>query len=306
MLSYTRSSYSIPLIAFIFALLLNLALLLYFLCTHLDMQYTQTVLETSTPEASVIMLPEEEKEEWAATYAQQSTFGLPQEIEIPESEELKELESQETDQEKKEVHPEEKIIETPASEQEQSLITELSRLEGAPIPVHKPTPAPKKVTQPLNKKKQVAQKKPEKVTLAQLTNGFLESMKYNGSSRITMLGKEGALPSDKQLQHERYLEKIQWCLNNSFEIHRSKLPGMIQNNVSLELFMALNADGSMRTLTLRKSCGNQSVDQFVLFIFNDASSSFPPVPSYLPHNPYSISYRVEIGSWVNSPVRIFR
>jgi hypothetical protein len=127
------------------------------------------------------------------------------------------------------------------------------------------------------------------ITLAQLTQGFLHHRKeQSGSYGISMLGMKRGIPSEEQMRYERYLQKLVWCLQNSFNINRYKQPA-ISSDVPVHVFFSLDRDGILQHLSIKKSSGNMYIDQFVLFIFQDASSSFPPVPSYLTDNPFSMT-----------------
>lgn len=127
------------------------------------------------------------------------------------------------------------------------------------------------------------------ITLAQLTQGFLHHRKeQSGSYGISMLGIKRGIPSEEQMRYERYLQKLVWCLQNSFNINRYKQPA-ISSDAPVHVFFSLNRDGILQHLSIKKSSGNMYIDQFVLFIFQDASSSFPPVPSYLTDNPFSMT-----------------
>jgi len=139
-----------------------------------------------------------------------------------------------------------------------------------------------------------------KPTLAQLTNGFLHATRTNGSHGVTMLGKKNATPTDEQLKYERYLERLKNCLHSTLAIHREKFPPNTGNDLTTHILLALNKDGSIKALTVEQSSGDLRLDAFLLFIFRDASSSFPPVPSYLPHDPFTMGYIVQTNASYNN------
>jgi len=144
------------------------------------------------------------------------------------------------------------------------------------------------------------QQKP--LTLAQLTRGFLEHIKDEGKHRITTLGKEGQTPTAEQLKHERYIEKLSWCLQNSFKINNDKFPTTEPDKTIVKVYLELNKNGTVKELKIVESSGDRLLDQFVHYIFRDASSSFPPVPHYFPHNPYTITYIIEINPIRNTRI----
>ncbi len=132
----------------------------------------------------------------------------------------------------------------------------------------------------------------KKITLSQLANGFLDHVKAKGNDRITTKGNIDGLPTDEQLKHQRYIEKIAWCWQNSFKIHMDKLPN--QNKHKLKVFLALNKNGTINQLSIMSSSGDLRIDRFVLFLFQDAQSSFPPVPKYFDQDPYVIPCLVSL------------
>jgi len=167
--------------------------------------------------------------------------------------------------------------------------------------VKKLSPNHPKISRPVQQSRPVSlQQKP--LTLAQLTKGFLEHMKDKGNHRITTIGQEGRTTTAEQLKHERYVEKVSWCLQNSFKINSNKFPTTESVKAIVKVYLALNQNGTVKELKIIKSSGDRLLDQFVHYIFRDASSSFPPVPHYFSHNPYAITYIIEIHPAHNTRV----
>lgn len=132
-------------------------------------------------------------------------------------------------------------------------------------------------------------------SLAQLTQGVLNYVKDEGQYAVSMIGKKGGVPSDEQMKYERFLQKLGHCLQTAFSINNDKFPQCDPSISSIEIFLALNKDGTLHNLRLVKTSGDPRVDAFMMFAFRDASSSFPTVPHYLPHNPFSITYVIDIS-----------
>jgi TonB family protein len=164
--------------------------------------------------------------------------------------------------------------------------------------VPKPKAPPKKIAAPqknpfTNYPTPQTHPKPP-LTLAQLTQGFLNQRKEDsGSYGISMLGRKSGIPSDEQMKYERYLQKLSYCLDNSFNIHKYNQP-QLSDDTEIYLFFQLNRDGILEQLSVRKSSGSAILDNFVVFVFRQASQSFPPVPSYLPDNPFRMNYVISI------------
>jgi hypothetical protein len=108
-----------------------------------------------------------------------------------------------------------------------------------------------------------------------------------------MLGMKRGIPSDEQMKYERYLQKLSWCLQNSFNIHKHQTPCK-SADTEIHLFFSLNRDGILQQLHIKKSSRNKLLDDFVVFVFREASVSFPPVPGYLPDDPFQLTCIIPI------------
>ena len=283
-----------------------------------------------------------QQEEWVETKAHAGNFGTPvmfvddfdiplqteeqkedtlKPIEVTEEKEEEEKEKEEPVTEKSEL-PQEKIIE----QDNITLQTLQAMAQPSPKPEKKPvirkSPPAKKPSQPrksttarpsfdklptspkLRSTSRTNEKPP--LTLAQLTQGFLDHLKNEGSHAIHMLGKKSGKPSDEQIKYERYLEKLGWCLQNSYHINQHHFPPSAHLDDKVHVLLSLNKDGSLKHCQIAKTYGNRELDNFTLFIFNDASSSFPPVPQYLPHDPFTITYIIMVAATQENRFQMYR
>lgn len=131
-------------------------------------------------------------------------------------------------------------------------------------------------------------------TLAQLTQGFLESKDEGGRCSVKMIGNRKGMPTSEQMKYEMYLQKLGVCCQNSFAINQKRLPSYDSSIATVGIYLAINRDGTIKQLHVLKSSGDIHIDHFVLFVIRDASSSFPPVPRYLPDDPFAITYGITI------------
>ena len=257
---------------------------------------------------------EQKKEDalkWAARKARANQFGAPV-IFKDEPEETIQEQINQTDPTDQDVPETEQLIqatkqeesnqsqESPLPEKQEKLQkTAVQRIKNIANKLTTDITPPKQLKQqPAQPTKQPRPPSPQQkpLTLAQLTKGFLEHIKDEGKDRITTIGQEGGTPTAEQLKHERYIEKLSWCLQNSFKINRDKFPVTEPVKTAVKVYLALNQNGTVKELGIVESSGNRLLDQFTQYIFRDASSSFPPVPQYLPHNPYKIIYIIEINT----------
>lgn len=147
-----------------------------------------------------------------------------------------------------------------------------------------------------NAKKIAAQK-----TIAGITRGYLENLKNEGDNLIKTLGGDpNKKPTAEQLKYERYLAKIQWCLQNAHSINMEKCQSQQPVEATMKLYFTLNRMGKMNDFRIIQSSGNAFADQYITSLFEFASSSFPPLPDYIKENPYPLFYTVMVN-WNATP-----
>jgi outer membrane biosynthesis protein TonB len=267
-----------------------------------------------------------QKEEWAETKARAGNFGgapvmfvddpdeqtepsiAPEKIK-DEVEHLQENKPEKSIEENKEIIEEhDEISFLPQSYLDEATKDRQTSLSTMPPQDKKiiPKKAPQKKTSTISQIKQATSKPKPPLTLAQLTQGFLDHMKNEGSHAIHMLGKKSGRPSDEQIKYERYLQKLSWCLQNSYHIHQHRFPPSANLDDKVHVLLSLNKDGSLKHCQIAKTSGNRDLDNFTLFIFNDASSSFPPVPHYLPHDPFTMTYIIMVAATQENRFQMYR
>jgi len=337
-----RISRNVTLIAFLLSLLFHGSTIVYiFMQKTNNLPRTHTEEQLDQKEESPLIDP---RNPWVATKARAGNFGAPvffqDEPEQQEAPSQQHHQQQEQEQPHSEQTPaqnsfvvEEDFSDTQTiTEQEESqqeldpnfvnTPLETSRFEAKTetvlqeqtqpqtIPGIKKTTAGKKTTRSKKRSRQNNQTsthmtgpKPP-LTLAQLAQGFLHHAHEGGNYGVSILSDRSGLPSEQQLKYERYLQKLGWCLQNSYNINSNRCPA-ISHDMVTHVFLALNRDGIIQNLNLVKSSGNIHVDQFILMVFREASGAFPPVPNYLPDNPFALTYVISIGADIH-PTGFYR
>jgi len=290
-------------IAFILSLLFHASFILYFLLLKTN---NSTSIPTQQAEEE-LKRTVQTNEPWAETKAQAGNFGAPVFFKDKPTEPTTETTSQ----------PETPTIDTSSIENHIDIPEPEDIIDQAAPHQEKTTiQRSKRIRQPRQKREPLQQQQQQKTisqpshpkqipTLAQLTQGFLYQANNEGSHAIHMLGKKNSIPTDEQIKYERYLQKLNWCLQNSFNIHNDRYPSSHSSETTAQIYLALDKNGTIKHLNLVKSSGSRALDQFVLFIFRDTSSSFPPVPDYLPHDPFAITYTIMLNSCDNN-IKIYR
>ncbi len=153
------------------------------------------------------------------------------------------------------------------------------------------------------RKKAAAKKRQAQQALAGITKGYLEQLKHEGENLIKTIGGDPTkMPSAEQLKYERYLAKIQWCLQNTHNINRDKCESHGPLEANMRVYFTLSRAGKMADFKIIQSSGNAFADRYIRLLFEQASLSFPPVPAYIKEDPYQLLYSVLICWNVASPL----
>ena len=129
----------------------------------------------------------------------------------------------------------------------------------------------------------------QKMSLAQIAQNFSHYAQNENRRTATAISNIKGLPTDEQLAHENYMNKIAHQFIESSKRYREKAPRITGNLSRIIVGISLNRDGTIHDLILIESSGSPALDQFVFFLFRDASSSYPPVPKSFPQDPYTFS-----------------
>ena len=312
-----RATYIIVIIA----LLLHLGIII-FIGTRLfeERSLSQLSFDRHHP-----LTPQEEQEmitpdnpEWAELKARQSMRNIPiiiyQEPAAPTPEvqepPQQEQPDQQSEQETEKIEEPEKIEQNdkptpedlPAGEQiieHPAPTQETMQQENA---THAATPAPKKVKR--KKKKRPSQKKTTAdnlALLAQMTQGLIDQFTNEGQNTINMAGAKNGIPTDEQLKYERYVARLIGCIQNAFYIQWNNFINKRTVFTYCSTHIAVSRDGKIQDVQIIQSSGFKDIDQLMINVIKYASSSFPPVPSYIKGDPFAKNYRWKIELFEGQP-----
>jgi hypothetical protein len=150
------------------------------------------------------------------------------------------------------------------------------------------------------KKATATKKKEAQKILASMANNYLEQLCNEGNNLIkTIGGNPDALPTKDQLLYERYLAKLHWCLNNAQAILQDPSAFKEAIHATMKIQFLLDREGKMSAFTIHQSSGSVIADAYIKELFTYASSSFPPLPSFIKQNPLPLFYTVLIN-WEQS------
>jgi len=127
---------------------------------------------------------------------------------------------------------------------------------------------------------QTSQPAQKKLSLAQLAQGFAQHLANEGNDDFSSAGKATGKVTAEQIMFAHYNDKISECLTNSLHIHKDKFYLTQNNQTKMALLLEIARDGSIKNLEIVSGSGIPYVDKFMLFVFRDAASSFPPLPTH--------------------------
>ncbi len=150
-------------------------------------------------------------------------------------------------------------------------------------------------------------KKQARKALAGITRGYLQQLHDEGENLIkTLGGNPNKKPTAEQLKYERYLAKIQWCLQNAHSINQHKCMSQEPIEAAMRVFFVLDREGKMNNFKIVQSSGNAYVDQYMSALFASASNSFPPLPAYIKEDHFPLTYTILVNWNTTSPVGFSR
>ncbi len=229
-------------------------------------------MNNSLPNTQYVAQDAPEQEQPQDPQEQQKVFEDPEPIELVEQQKAEQV------QEKSEIVAQERDIDDAIAVASQLLDPQEAQ-EDEPEPQEI-----KEATKPFTQLANTATPMKATPTLAQLTQGFVEHLQQ---ADMAVHSDRGGIASIDQIKHLNYCQKIIGCVVNSYKINNHTISQKVLAKRA-RIQLALNRNGSIARLSLQESSGDLSVDQFLIDMFRDASSSFPPVPAALQDEPYTL------------------
>lgn len=260
---------------------------------------TDSHIAEQTPDDTLQNKPEPATQEWAAIKARASQFGAP--VEFIDYEDIADP-NQQSSSDSQEAETAEHQENNELSEPEHESESEPNNAEAMPLPDtpfdsnlskksvflqqelqenNHPTP----IT-PIKKKS----KKIKGLGLKDITQCYLQNEKNEGAYGIEMMGDPNKRPTQEQLKYEQFFSKLAWHFQNAQRIRplKAALPARPMTVV----YFTLNKKGIMSNLQILESCGSKEVDAYIISIFEYASLSFPPLPSFIKDDPLPIRFGI--------------
>jgi outer membrane biosynthesis protein TonB len=305
------------LIVLLLALLIHLFLSLIFFIADVtqsqsisrDTQHADTpiIFQPPPPEQSQpIQQQQEESQEWAAMTAGPSAFGIPdeeggigQEKEQPAQQESSDIsDTSDTAEKIEEQSAQEMPLHT--TMRAPTTLVELSSGHTEKVPPARAKEQKKAALRALpltDEQKKAAQQ------LATLSRGYLDQIKTQGNNLVTLVGGDTSkLPTALQLQYVRYWAKLQWSLQNSLYANTDRYPSTKQLRCQMRVLCSVKRDGAIQELKILDSSGDNQFDTFIYYSFEQAASSFPPLPAFITQDPYPMVWIIQV-EMKESPVR---
>lgn len=154
--------------------------------------------------------------------------------------------------------------------------------------------SPEKADVPTKKAQEKVKKQQAQKVMAGIARNYIDQLQNNGSDLVqTVGGDPNKKPTAQQLKEQQYVAKVIWCLQNARSI-LSPLTLTERLETTIYITLILDQNGKKIDLKITRSSGNRAIDDYFMKLFEYASSSFPPLPSYI-QAPYTIPFYSKIG-----------
>lgn len=127
-----------------------------------------------------------------------------------------------------------------------------------------------------------------RLTMADLVSGFMRHLKDPGDAAFDVESDKIGNPTETQLKHERFIQKIFSCLQVSARFVGMQPP--TKEEMRLGVAIVLDRNGRLKQAEIVQTSGNPALDEYALQVIRQAANSFPPVPTYLEGNPYILPF----------------
>jgi hypothetical protein len=131
--------------------------------------------------------------------------------------------------------------------------------------------------------------------MARIASSFMHEAQDEQQHVVTIIGDPNKMPTAEQIKREQYLAKLQQCFYTSHSTLRNHMPRIHEKPINPIISMKVHRDGSASSICMIKSSSNTELDQFYLLVFQDASRSFPPLPSYFPLSYYIFQWLIVLS-----------
>jgi hypothetical protein len=128
--------------------------------------------------------------------------------------------------------------------------------------------------------------------MSRIASSFIHAAKDEQAHCISIIGDSNRMPTADQIKKERYLARLQQCLQVSLTTMRSHMPPIREQVTDTLISLKLHRDGSVSEIIIKKGSNCPALDQFYISAFLDASHSFPPLPSYFSLDFYTLQWIV--------------
>jgi outer membrane biosynthesis protein TonB len=301
----------------LFSILLHFIVLFILLyCRHGEIQHqaSSTHLNTTTaPELPTLLFTDNE-ESWASTHVAlgpHSVFETDGEIasialakQLPEAATAKQAseEIQEENQPPSSDNPEQRTAHAQTTDHSTMKHVhaapavqspEMSTISHIETPTLLPTSSQKTI--PVNVKRITRagsiSPRAQKI-MSRIASSFIHAAKDEQAHCISIIGDSNRMPTADQIKKERYLARLQQCLQVSLTTMRPHMPSIREQVTDTLISLKLHRDGSVSEIVIKRGSNYPALDQFYIAAFLDASHSFPPLPSYFSLDFYTIQWIV--------------
>ncbi|MGB8468016.1 MAG: TonB family protein [Candidatus Babeliales bacterium] len=127
-----------------------------------------------------------------------------------------------------------------------------------------------------------------RLTIADLANGFLDSIRGDGPDLADRAGDPNKRPDAIEMKKLNYLYALVWNMQNEWRIKSHKLRLQSHDPFALTVKIVIKRDGTLHHIAVVESTGVAAYDEFMIKGIKRASP-YPPVPSYIKTDMFDIT-----------------
>jgi outer membrane biosynthesis protein TonB len=265
-------------------------------------EQTQDGMDTQQPEQAVQTLP--------MPTIQQKQDALTQPAqEQPMPEEPKKAEATPELHEVK-LHQSTVIIEKNTGKQEpEKAKPKIEEKEPAKEPEKKEPPQPKPAQKQAQQKpvqnvvrKKIAQRSlgddlrsaapiKKQLTLADLAEGFINTLNRGGNDWLDRDGDDKKRPDFEDLKYLSYTKKVVWYMQNEWRATQDKLGIQLHQEYILSLIITFLKDGSIGDVRVIHPSGSPQLDEFLIRGIRNAGP-YPPIPTHFKSDSFDLPLNI--------------
>ena len=143
----------------------------------------------------------------------------------------------------------------------------------------------------------------KQLTLADLAEGFINTLNRGGQDWLDREGNENIRPDFKELKYQSYIQKVIWYMQNEWRATQGKLNTQVNGEYVLSVIITFLKDGKVGNVHVVQPSGYAHLDEFLVRGIRNAGP-YPPLPNHFNTNTFDLPLNILNGAEQNKPWRM--